>query len=560
MRNIYQFTKSDKEWIRENYKCLPMQMADYLLDAIEGHSTTEPEVFEKTMWEAYAVAYNYYSALYMKYCDTERGVSFSEVPEVKFYSVSDPSNKLLDPSSVCEPKLELLHEENIMDIISDLDLDTEQCASAEAWEILPRKINIKYEMWHQLQSFDRESNSAASMVPLEILQEFDPILDSAEEAKPQPDPVSQILAEFDPLMIKQEPQQPVPVIEQEPQQPVPVIEQEPQTSPLMAEEPEQLSHQGEEVGLEGHVELDHIAQKHVCPVTQQVTLYAASLEPLVRSEGTQGVFIFDDGDNTDTICRILEVNDGDLQIYHNPEVSCHSPRRSIVQYLTSVGGSLIGTLEHSAYQRVWARAGANITVLFLGMWDILRNKLGTTDEEHFYIAFHAAIIKFVKEARESLTVAERRDFDKRMQLHVFVLVSPKKFPSDHNLMSFKAYDDFNFMITRSLRSHKKDLFQRYPRVMLCSPSYEYPRNLHQYISRLLCWKCSPRLAEWTLQAKNLHIGGCDNQYDEFWPDIQDINANVHPKFLRRIINEQRWLKSPKAKTQAKKPKKWYQKH
>ena len=231
-----------------------------------------------------------------------------------------------------------------------------------------------------------------------------------------------------------------------------------------------------------------------------------------------------------------------------------------MQYLTSVGGSLISTLEHIAYQRIWARAKANITLLFLGMWDILRNKLGTMDEEHFYITFHAAIIKFVREARESLTIAERRDFDKRLQLHVFVLVSPKKFPSDLNLMSFKAYDDFNYKITKSLRGHKKELFQRYPKVMLCSPSYEYPRNIHQFISRLICWECSPRLAEWTLQAKYLHWGGCDSQQEEFWPEIQDINANVHPKFLRKILDERRWLESPKAKTQAKKPKKWHHRH
>ena len=550
IKSEYVFSKEEKEWIVENHKVLPMSMAHYLLDAIERHHTTEPELFEKTLWEAYAVAYNYYVALYMNCSDTQLNVNFSEVPEVKYYNVSDPSNKLLDSDSVREPdpELELLHEIDIMDI-SDLDLESEQCASAEVWEILPKKLNIKCEMWHQVQSFDRESNLAVDNVPFEILQEFDPMLDSNEKSEQQLDTFQQLLEEFDPLMVKQEPQQSEPV-----------VEQEPQASPLMTEESEQLPNQGEEVGLEGQVELDHVAQIYVCPITHQVTRFVASLEPLVRSEGTQGVFIFDDGENTNIIDRIIEVSNGDLQVAYNPEVSCHSPRRSVVQYLTSVGGSLIGTLENSAYQRIWVRSEASISVLFMGMWDILRDKLGTINADHFYIAFHASIIKFVREARESLTAAERRAFDKRMQLHVFVLVSPKKFPSDHNLMSFKDYDDFNFMITRNLRSHKKDLFQLYPRVMLCSPSYDYPRNLHQYVSRLLCWQCSPRLEEWTLQAKMLHIGGCDNQYDEFWPDIMDINANVHPKFLRNILKRQKWLESSEAKTQAKSHKKWYQKH
>ena len=158
------------------------------------------------------------------------------------------------------------------------------------------------------------------------------------------------------------------------------------------------------------------------------------------------------------------------------------------------------------------------------------------------------------------TVLRGDAFDKRMKLHVFVLVSPKKFPSDHDLMSFKEYDDFNFFITKNLRSHKEDLFKLYPRVMLCSPSYDYPRNLHQYVSRLLCWRCSPRLDEWTLQAKMLHLGGCDDQFQEFWPEITDINANVHPKFLRNILKRQKWLESSDDKTETKSHKKWYQKH
>ena len=550
-RSIYIFSREERQWIIENYKCLPMQMAHYLMDAIERPYTRETEAFQKTLWEAYAAAYNYYTALYMKCSGTQRCVSFSEVPEVRYYSTSGLSTELLqsdqmheptqecDSSCASEQELELLHEVHIMDI-SDLDLDSEQCASAEAWEVLPKKINIKYEMWCQVQSFDRESNLAVNRVPPEIMQQFDPLVDSTEESKTQPDPVKQLLEEFDPLLSKQEPQ------------PEPVYD------PLMAEqEPEQLPNQIEEVGLEGPVELDHIAQMHICPVTKQVTLFVASLEPLVISEGTQGVFIFDDGDNTDTIDRIIEVSNGDIQIAHNPEVSCHSPRRSVVTYLTTMGGSLISTLGNRAYQRIWARTEVKITVLFLGMYDILRDRLGTIKAKDFYLAFDHSIKKFVQQARESLTAHEKKAFDKRMQLHVFVLVSPKKFPSDHALMSYKDYNNFNFEITKILRSYKKDLFELYPRVMLCSPSYEYARNLHQYISRLICWRCSPILDYWTLQAKNLHIGGCDNDYEEFWPDIRNINANVHPEFLRHILKQQRWLRDSEPKGHKKK---WYQKH
>ena len=126
-----------------------------------------------------------------------------------------------------------------------------------------------------------------------------------------------------------------------------------------------------------------------------------------------------------------------------------------------------------------------------------------------------------------------------------MLVSPKTYPAFsvfRDTMSPDEYDLYNYRITATLKSKNEELFMLYPRVALCTPSEEYPRALHQYISRLICWKCSPRYDSWTLQMKHLHIGGCDEDYHDFWPEIKKIDAIVEPKFRQHLRNNVWWLK------------------
>ena len=152
-----------------------------------------------------------------------------------------------------------------------------------------------------------------------------------------------------------------------------------------------------------------------------------------------------------------EVNNGDLRIFNNPKVSSHSPRRSIVTYLTS-----IWVLDrHTSVQWVstvigWVRGKYYCAIL--GMWVILRDKLGTVNAKHFYYSFQYLIRKFVSNIRLYLECFTEKSIWQRMQLHMFILVSPKKFPACQDLMPFKDHDLYNFRITRTLRCMKQELF------------------------------------------------------------------------------------------------------
>ena len=143
-----------------------------------------------------------------------------------------------------------------------------------------------------------------------------------------------------------------------------------------------------------------------------------------------------------------------------------------------------------------------------------------------------------------LNYKEKLSFDKRMSIdHVFVLMAPKRCPIIQDIMPTQEYEIHRINITVTLRKYKEYLFEVFPKVVLCSPAEQYAYKVHQYLSRLICWTCSPRYDTWTLQLKELHIGGCNDQPNEFWPEIQKITANVEPHFRRWIRKNLRWLKN-----------------
>ena len=169
-------------------------------------------------------------------------------------------------------------------------------------------------------------------------------------------------------------------------------------------------------------------------------------------------------------------------------------------------------LQYKKYQEEWVQAKANVTILYLGMWDIIKDRLGVESSSHFYDAFDHHVRQFVTSARNLiLEDSEKESFDLRMKhRHTFVLIAPRPRPGfsvfRNELMSPEIYEIFRNSVVEHLKSKKWELFTHYPRVALCTPTENFISQIHQYIIRLICWKCSPRYDNWTLQMKNLHIG------------------------------------------------------
>ena len=129
--------------------------------------------------------------------------------------------------------------------------------------------------------------------------------------------------------------------------------------------------------------------------------------------------------------------------------------------------------------------------------------------------------------------------------HTFVLIAPRPRPGfsvfRNQLMSPELYELIRNYVVEHLRHKKWELFSHYPRVILCTPTEDYTNQIHQFILRLICWKCSPRYDRWTLQVRNFHVGGCDHSRSEFWPDIQNIHAVVEPSHRQYLRNTAAWL-------------------
>ena len=208
--------------------------------------------------------------------------------------------------------------------------------------------------------------------------------------------------------------------------------------------------------------------------------------------------------------------------------------RSLVHWTTRDRATLAETLKDMTFRKRWARFKANVTVLHMGMWDIIKTGLGTVDPVMFLWGVKTHIREFTIGARETLPVAEWDQFNSRMEEnHMFVLVAPKRCEVVQNLMPTPLYEEYRKRITEVLNKNKQTLFEVSYKVALCSPAQFYGYRIHQYICRLVCWSCRPTYKKYTLQLQELAIGGCDDQYNEFWPDITDLTANVKPKPKKR---------------------------